>query len=406
MAGPAFIVQGISGDNLALHRAVATALAGSVLVADLEGAQYGHWGALLPGIKWTALRAVVTLTVVTYATADGGAGNARLESFAQSALGAYELPGRPALRPLAFGLNATFEVRADGARYVLRVHRTGYRTPIQIRSELDFVRAAGAELRGDPALPLPVPDRHGELVVDADHDGDRRSCNLLHWLDGRMLAPGDGLGVGGVRQLGRALGRLHNAAAAYRPPPGFELPVWDADGMFTAAASPFRPVLGVKDVLAPKDRGLFDEIADGTRAVFEALGRGADAFGVTHIDFILGNCFLRRSRFGWNVSVFDFDDCGWGYFLYDLCPLLGNLAGYPGAIPGNPAYPRLRDEFLTGYRSARQLPVEWEKYLPLLMAARHANHCLLTARPDVSNTPAADAAWRMSLARHCLELPV
>ncbi|WUI03525.1 RraA family protein [Spirillospora sp. NBC_00431] len=47
VAGAAFTVQGIGGDNLALHRAVAAAPAGSVLVADLQGAAYGHWGEIL-----------------------------------------------------------------------------------------------------------------------------------------------------------------------------------------------------------------------------------------------------------------------------------------------------------------------------------------------------------------------
>ena len=47
VAGPAFTVQGIGGDNLALHRAVYAAPAGSVLVADLQGARYGHWGEVL-----------------------------------------------------------------------------------------------------------------------------------------------------------------------------------------------------------------------------------------------------------------------------------------------------------------------------------------------------------------------
>lgn len=47
VAGPAFTVHGIGGDNLALHRAVATAPAGSVLVVDLQGAAHGHWGEIL-----------------------------------------------------------------------------------------------------------------------------------------------------------------------------------------------------------------------------------------------------------------------------------------------------------------------------------------------------------------------
>ena len=47
VAGPAFTVGGIGGDNLALHQAVAVAPAGSVLVADLQQAAHGHWGEIL-----------------------------------------------------------------------------------------------------------------------------------------------------------------------------------------------------------------------------------------------------------------------------------------------------------------------------------------------------------------------
>jgi len=45
--GPAFTVQGAGGDNLALHHAVAAAPPGHVLVADLGGAPFGHWGEVL-----------------------------------------------------------------------------------------------------------------------------------------------------------------------------------------------------------------------------------------------------------------------------------------------------------------------------------------------------------------------
>lgn len=47
LCGPAFTVQGAGGDNLALHRAVAQAPAGCVLVADAGGAPFGHWGEVL-----------------------------------------------------------------------------------------------------------------------------------------------------------------------------------------------------------------------------------------------------------------------------------------------------------------------------------------------------------------------
>ncbi|WP_243719119.1 hypothetical protein [Actinomadura sp. KC06] len=47
LCGPAFTVQGAGGDNLALHHAVLHAPPGSVLVADVGGARFGHWGEIL-----------------------------------------------------------------------------------------------------------------------------------------------------------------------------------------------------------------------------------------------------------------------------------------------------------------------------------------------------------------------
>lgn len=47
-AGPAFTVDGVAGDNLALHHALASAPTGSVIVASLAGDRSaGHWGELM-----------------------------------------------------------------------------------------------------------------------------------------------------------------------------------------------------------------------------------------------------------------------------------------------------------------------------------------------------------------------
>lgn len=47
LAAPAFTVQGAGGDNLALQHAIEQAPAGSVLVADVNAAPWGHWGEVL-----------------------------------------------------------------------------------------------------------------------------------------------------------------------------------------------------------------------------------------------------------------------------------------------------------------------------------------------------------------------
>ncbi|HET6744110.1 MAG TPA: phosphotransferase [Kribbella sp.] len=323
----------------------------------------------------------------------------RLE-LARRALTAYDLPEPVAVRLHGSGLNTVFHVTANGRSYALRLHRPGYRTTAQIRSELQFVRYVAEQWTDEPLLdvPCPVLDRSGELVVTTGDPAVR--CDLTTWVDGDVLVPGQGLTADTVGRLGQALASLHNLAARYRTPSGFDLPSWDSDGMFVT--SPYRPEIAIADLLGQRDLDLYEEIADRTRTIFAALD--ADGRGIIHGDYILGNCYLQPAGSEWRVAVFDFDDCGWGYFLYDLCPLLGNLAGYPGAVPDNPDYPMLRDALLAGYRTTRPLPVDLEQHLPTLMAARNANHCLLTARYDVSPTPVEDAAWRMRLARQCLRL--
>ena len=47
VAASAFTVQGAGGDNLALQHAILAAPTGAVLVADVSGADYGHWGEVL-----------------------------------------------------------------------------------------------------------------------------------------------------------------------------------------------------------------------------------------------------------------------------------------------------------------------------------------------------------------------
>jgi Ser/Thr protein kinase RdoA (MazF antagonist) len=319
------------------------------------------------------------------------------------------LPPGASLKPIGLTNNAVFEVRvprAAGARFALRVHRPRFRTPAQTRSELRFLEALDEELRGTGTkVPRPVPARDGELVVEVglpDRGGRTtasRHCDLLTWVEGRVFRPSRGLGQRGVHAIGEALGRLHNFAERFQPPPGFELPRWDADAMFTEA-SPFRP--GRLDaVMSPDDWRLFQHVAERTRATFDALDRAGAPQGIVHFDFILLNCHLVRRRRGWEVGVIDFDDLGWGYFLYDLCPLLDNLADYPH-------YRAMRRAFLDGYRSVRPLPHALEAHVPILMAARHAAACawvLGVQGTSEAAPPAAEhIAIRMELIRERLAL--
>ena len=244
-------------------------------------------------------------------------------------------------------------------------------------------------------VPKPVAAPSGDVVIEI---GGRR-CDLLSWLDGRVLRPRRGLGLSGSSLLGEALARIHAFGERWRPPSAFDLPRWDHAALFTDD-SPYRP-RRLRSFLSPDDRQLFQTVADETQTILSRLDGLPGTTGIIHADFILLNCHFAKRGGAWNVGVIDFDDLGWGYFLYDLAPVLGNLADFPG-------YRRRRDAFLAGYRSVRDLPVELEAHLPVLMAARHAAACLWAAgidRSEGAGVPVREhVAIRMELARACLAL--
>ena len=320
------------------------------------------------------------------------------QRLARLALRAYDVSPQAELTPIRLLNNAVFRVDdGAGAQLVLRVHRPEYRDVAHIHSEIEFLAFVCDQVEGTQVrVPRPVVARSGDVVVEVEG----RQCTLLTWVEGRVLRVGRGLGPRAVHELGRALAQLHDAAEQFRPSPGFDAPTWDADGMFTEA-SPYRPG-PFEEVLSHEDLALFREVEERTRATFDLLERTGHALRVIHSDFVLVNCHFRRRRDGWGIGVLDFDDLGWGYPLYDLCPLLGNLVDFPDR------YQPLRHEFLAGYRSVRSLPPELEVHLPVLMAARHAGVCVWLFglhRTAGTGPPIAEhVAYRMDAIRSCLAL--
>jgi Ser/Thr protein kinase RdoA (MazF antagonist) len=296
------------------------------------------------------------------------------------------------IEPLALTNNAVFAVSSGGRRSVLRVHRPGYRTPDETASELRLLQfvARATTL----AVPQPLRTRDGALIaIIQDEKGRERHADLLTWLEGRVCRPGRGLGSARAFQLGAALGRLHAAVAQCSPEPPLALPRWDADGLLTEA-SPYRPG-PLQEAFAAEELPLVAEVARRVRDVFAALGEGAFEWGVIHGDWILGNCQFHGPR----PQLLDFDDCGWGLFLYDLCPLLGNLLDDDDTRRAA----SLRAAVLAGYRSQRPLPLAHEAFIAPLIAARHVASCLYAAGHARTGAPIANHvehhAYRMEQVR-------
>ena len=78
-----------------------------------------------------------------------------------------------------------------------------------------------------------------------------------------------------------------------------------------------------------------------------AYGKSPDRFGLIHCDLRLANLLIDRDV----VKVIDFDDCGFGWFMYD--------AATPVSFyEHDPQVPALIDAWVRGYRTVAALSDE------------------------------------------------
>src|SRR5258708_26242214 len=72
----------------------------------------------------------------------------------------------PQLRPLQHWLNTTYQVKADGQRYALRIQRAAQQDRAEVQSELVWVQVLRAEAGLE--VPQPMETVEGDLLTSVE----------------------------------------------------------------------------------------------------------------------------------------------------------------------------------------------------------------------------------------------
>jgi len=277
----------------------------------------------------------------------------RVAACARAALRRYDCHPDASVELLNVSENATFLVSDPGAGpSVLRVHRLGYHTEQEIASELAWMEALRAEAGVRTPRVLPATD--GRRVVTVPEDGGpTRYCVRFEFLPGTEPGgepagePGSQLTGRHFEELGEITARMHRHARSWARPAWFTRFHWDYAAAFGEEArwGRWQDGLGV----GPAERQVLARLDDALHARLKAFGQGPERYGLVHADTRLANLLVYQE----SVSVIDFDDCGFSWYLYDL----GASVSF---FEHSPEVPGLVDSWLTGYRRAGQLTAEDE----------------------------------------------
>ena len=284
---------------------------------------------------------------------------AALADLAAASLSLWDIGGAPECRLLNLSENATYAVEgaAGGRRYALRIHRDGYHSREAIGSELAWAMA----LRRDGVVitPNPIPGRNGDLIQEMAHRSMARPRHIVlsDWETGAEPGIGDDL-IGPFETLGAVTARMHAHARSWPRPPGFTRLTWNFETSLGEAAphwGRWRDGMGMD---AAKE-ALFARTVDLIGRRLSAYGQGPDRFGLIHCDLRLANLLID----GPQVKVIDFDDMGFGWFMYD--------AATPVSFyEHEPQVPALIQAWVRGYRSVAPLSAEDEAEIPTFVMLR------------------------------------
>ena len=268
------------------------------------------------------------------------------------------------IEPVMQSENVTFRVTdlAGGRRYVLRLHRPGYNTIEELESEriwVDALKETG----------VPVPDsletcRGGHFtLIDIPGSDEQRFAGMTTWHEGEPLGnflqscTEEPERKQMFRRFGEIAAAFHNQSAGWRAPPGFTRRKLGIENLLGEA--PFWGRFWEHPELNKSEQALLLGVRDSLRVALEAYGQQPGKFSMIHADFTPDNIIYD----GCHLAVIDFDDCAFGWHLYDIASLLTECTLYPD-------FGELQEALFDGYRVHRELTRQDVSLLPDFLLVR------------------------------------
>ena len=242
-----------------------------------------------------------------------------------------------------FEFNATFSVETDsGTKYALRININSTRTVENMKGEIEWVRHLNRT--SGIHTPTPIATLNDNYIISGFHKDSEQTLHavMYSWLEGEEL--GDEPTLEQLHEVGRAIAILHQESHDFSLTSESSLPTFNdffwgtEDYLFSS-----------KSKLSDTDRALIKEAHDHIMKFTNELYVKSPVH-IIHADFHGWNLMWNDNR----LSIFDFDDCGFGVEAQDLAVVLYYLDT-----------PEQDVAILNGYRSVKPLP----QYSDLAMKA-------------------------------------
>lgn len=265
-----------------------------------------------------------------------------LDRLAQQSLALWDMPPNARARLINVSENATYLVEADdGYKAILRIHREQYHTRRAIECELAWI--AGLKDARAVVTPASYTGKNGEVIQQGRIDPlqNPRFMVLFEFVEGTQPDEAGDLEAP-FEELGEIAALTHEQSKRWQRPASFERLIWNVETVFgdTPNWGDWRDAPNV----TPEIATVLEAVEARVRERLEAFGAGDDRYGLIHADMRLANLLTGPD----GTRLIDFDDCGFGWFLYDFATGISFMED-------DPRVPALKAAWVRGYEKVRPL---------------------------------------------------
>ena len=258
------------------------------------------------------------------------------------------------------GRNRVYVCSRNGRKeYVLRVSDLGDRTEEDYLAETEFVHYLARN--GAPVADV-IPSARGRLVEYTEEEGKPVYISLFEYAKGILLCDNGYRYREGVPleeyfyNTGKTLGAIHRLSKAYRPE-------HKRGDYFDKYNREYIDSL-IPDSCAELKQAVFRRLD-----AFRKLSVNTDDYGLVHFDFCDGNYHIDMDT--GRITVFDFDNCVYCWYMFDLAHLWTHGVGWcrmeQDPVKRMAYMKHYFDTILEGYRSETEVSGEMLEQLQLFI---------------------------------------
>ncbi|MEK4024957.1 phosphotransferase enzyme family protein [Sporosarcina sp. FSL W7-1283] len=264
---------------------------------------------------------------------------------------------------LDYSENATYLVKNLEAneKRILRVCRPDYHSKEEIESEVKWLQLIDADT--EVVVSKPIPGSNGEYLQSVTLDENNREyhCVLFTFLEGETpdVDNEDKL-VRVFKEIGKTTACFHkHSIRNWERFNQIKRPIWNYESLIGDNPKWGRWQDGKG--ISPEREELLNRVSTVIEKRLEKFGKGRERFGLIHADLRHANLLIDNEKK--LVQVIDFDDSGFGWYLYDFAASLT-------FIEHRSYVPKLIEAWLEGYQSVRKLSEEEVNEIPTFIMMR------------------------------------